>query len=332
MAAELPAAQLHDADGLAHALGPVLREICGGVLADIEWFRSQWQRGGAATGFSAWARPHAPPIPVMVKFPVSPGEYRWTLALGQTPLERWDERRELSTPRVVASGQELGGYDLAWIVMERFEGSPLAAHVDEIGLRAILAATLDFHARAARVAPVDACPVGPNWEWLVDHGRQLVRSGSTPEPQRWGEALRRVHKALPALVARWHRRGHDTWCHGDVHPGNAMRRAGMATDRGVLIDLAMVHAGHWIEDALYLERQFWGHAGYLHGLKPVSELARLRREHGLDAQGDYAELANVRRVLAAAAAPAMLDREGNPKYLHAALEHIEKLLPQVTHA
>src|SRR2546421_544761 len=60
----------------------------------------------------------------------------------------------------------------------------------------------------------------------------------------------------------------------------------------VLIDLALVHSGHWMEDALYLERQFWGHEPLLHGVKPLPMLAKLRRERGLPTDDHYSELAN----------------------------------------
>jgi len=122
----------------------------------------------------------------------------------------------------------------------------------------------------------------------------------------------------------------DTWCHGDVHPGNVLRRG----EHGqlVLIDLGLVHPGHWIEDALYLERQYWGHEDWLGGVKPVSILGRLRREAGLPMDGDYGELANIRRVMMAACVPAVVDREGsNTKYLRHALDLIERLLPQIPH-
>lgn len=57
----------------------------------------------------------------------------------------------------------------------------------------------------------------------------------------------------------WESRPRDTWCHGDLHPGNAMRRDLGNGQRGrcVLLDLAFVHPGHWVEDAVYIERQFW---------------------------------------------------------------------------
>ena len=58
-------------------------------------------------------------------------------------------------------------------------------------------------------------------------------------------------------------------------------------------------------------------------------LAKARRAAGLDCSDDYGRLANVRRVLMAATSPAFLKREGHPAYLAAALEVIERLLPQV---
>jgi hypothetical protein len=43
----------------------------------------------------------------------------------------------------------------------------------------------------------------------------------------------------------------------------------------------------------------------------------------------YPQLANIRRVLMASCAPAMMEREGDKAYLHAALEVLERFLPQV---
>ena len=98
----------------------------------------------------------------------------------------------------------------------------------------------------------------------------------------------------------------------------------------VLIDLALVHPGHWVEDGVYLERQFWGHMDALHGVKPVSQLAKCRKKLGLSTEGEFQTLANVRRVLTAACVPVFLGREGNPAYVHAGLELLERLLPQLT--
>lgn len=290
----------------------------------------------------------------------------------------------MPVPRVVACGTEVGGYDLAWVVVERLSGSPLGGHgchLVEQDVRDMLEAVVEFQSRAVAAHPVDAkagrAVKEPDWEALIARGREEARDHVIADAPQWSEALRQVGRALPGLLNTWHARPINTWCHGDVHPGNAMRRSkengtptmpggenGFAigggapfgasgTDDGenvagvgeggaggcVLIDMALVHPGHWLEDALYLERQFWGHEQFLHGIKPVSELARLRRERGMGGggsgggaaeDGDYAHLACVRRVLAAACAPALIEREGNPKYLHAALEVVEKFLPMAT--
>ena len=47
--------------------------------------------------------------------------------------------------------------------------------------------------------------------------------------------------------------------------------------RCVLIDLALVGPGCWIEDALYLERLFWGQEDQLFGMDPLGTLASTRQ-------------------------------------------------------
>lgn len=321
-----PGADAHD---LAVLLDPVLHHAAGGRLGPIEWFRSAFQRGGAATGFSSWRSDDGATVGVIVKFPIGPVEQRWTAALGACEPAAWGERwaRALPTPRVLATGCELGGYDLAWVVAERLAAPMVAAAPDEAGVTGLLRAAADFQALAMKAEPLGPRPPRPDWERSIARSRELAKAGGIPEPQRWNESLKKVQRALPLLIARWEARPMNAWCHGDLHPGNALRRHG--EDEGwVLIDLALVHTGHWIEDALYLERQFWGREKNLCGVKPVPTLARLRRERGLAADDDYGTLAMVRRVLTAACAPALLDREGNPSYLHAALETIDRCLPQ----
>ena len=108
-----PVADTHD---LAVSLAPVLQQQCQGRLGAIEWFRAPWQRGGAATGFSTWEMDDGRRVGVLVKLPVGPVEYRWTAALGAVPEGKWasEECLRFPTPRVLACGQELNGYDLAW--------------------------------------------------------------------------------------------------------------------------------------------------------------------------------------------------------------------------
>lgn len=306
-----------DAD-LAVELAPMLRESCEGKLGEIQWFRSPWQRGGAATGYSTWTH-SGKTTDVVVKLPVGYTEFFWTTKLSAPGG---------STPAVIASGEHLGAYDLAWLVIERVQGKTLGHDIEEQRVLSLLSAACDVHARARAIKyPTDADrPSAPNWDRLIGRAREAVRDNHVPHEHRWSEGLKRVHKSLDHLVSEWQLREIDTWCHGDLHPGNAIVETDGA-GRLVLIDLALVHAGHWVEDAVYLERQYWGHADFLHGVKPVSALARLRRERGLSTGDEYARIADVRRLLMAACVPAMLGREGGPAYVDAALTILERLCP-----
>jgi aminoglycoside phosphotransferase (APT) family kinase protein len=322
-----------DTHGLALALDPVLHAECRGRLGPIQWFRSAWQRGGSETGASTWRGDDGTTIEAIVKLPVGSRELTWSRRLSEAVT---GAGRRAPTPRVLASGGELGGYDLAWLVIERVAGKPVAASLNEAAVHAMLEAVADFHDAAGRAAAVETPPKSPDWDRLLEKARQNAREGAIPEGQRWNDAIRKVQRSLLRLRAEWESRAINAWCHGDVHPGNALRPCDSAdpavAGRCTLIDLALVHPGHWVEDALYLERQFWGHGDLLCGVKPVSVLARLRRERGLSTNDQYAEVANVRRVLMAACAPAVTEVEGcNAKYLHSALEQIERFLPMVVH-
>ncbi len=328
-----PVPHAADSHSLGPSLAPLLSEACGGRLSEIEWFRSAWQHGGASTGFATWRFDHGPPVPVMVKLPVGAIEYRWTVSLGGPGTTD----PEPPTPRVLASGEVLGGYDLAWLVVERLDGQPLSQCLSEQSVLDLLHAAADFHDAAQSARPVDGTPPSHDWEGLIAKARELTRKGSISEHQHWNDLLKKVQKALPVLLRKWGSRRIHTWCHGDLHPGNALRRLSPASEAArarhgcVLVDLALVHAGHWIEDAVYLERLYWGKPEHLHGVKPVSILARLRRERGLAGDDGYAELAVVRRVLMAACVPAYAEKEGHHKYTHAALELLEHALPQAAH-
>ncbi len=331
-------------ESLGVSLGPALREHCRGHLGPIEWFHNGWQHSGAATGFASWRTGQGQSCDVLVKLPVGPFELDWTTKLAGLADESvqgtqvWDlpESRALATPRVMAAGRTLGNYDLAWIIVERLAGRTLADEHSERSVRDLLHAAADFHACALRVRPLDENPAPHDWVHLIDRARHAARDAGIPDSQRWNELIHKVQKILPSLITRWDRRRINVWCHGDLHPGNALRRAephvGAAAQRGgaVLIDLALVHPGHWVEDALYLERLYWGRPDLLCGIKPVSFLAQVRREAGLSTDDGYVELAQVRRVLMAACVPAFLEHEGHPRYQKAALEQLEKALPQVS--
>jgi hypothetical protein len=324
-----------DYSSLAAALEPSLIAACDGDLSNIEWFRSTWQSGGAATARAKFSLTDGRIADVIVKLPVGPAEYRWTTGMEglDAPEGPHCELEHGCTPRVFAAGTELGGYDLAWLVVERLAGQPLSHHTDHEGVHDLMAAAVDWYARAATLRSIaGAEPPRRDWSEPLHRAREALKSATIADHHRWVDAVKHVQKALPRLTQLWESRPINTWCHGDLHPGNVMRRAGMGDGHGrcVLIDLAMVHAGHWVEDAVYLERLYWGRPDLLHGVKPVSAVARLLKDRGLFGGEDYALLANVRRVLMGACAPAYLEKEGNAKYLHSALEHVERLLPLVT--
>lgn len=317
-----------DPHALGESLGPALREECEGRLGSIEWFRSSWQHGGAATGLAEWSDGSGT-TPAIVKLPVPALEHRWTVLMG--------DGAHGPTPRVLAHGDMIGERRVDWLVLERLPGAPLSANLDEQAVLDLVRTAAVFQQQAAARRAVDEAPKDKDWHALVDRARTVVRMHGIPEEQRWNDALRLVQKSLDSLVARWRARPIDAWCHGDLHPGNALRRAPSDVpdaSPAVLIDLALVHSGHWVEDAVYLERLYWARPALLHGVKPVSALAKARRELGLPTDepgGAYVEIANLRRVLMASVVPAFLEREGHPAYTHAALEVLERVLPQVIH-
>lgn len=334
-----------DAGGLAHALEPVIRAQCeamsGARLSALSWFRADWQRGGASTAYAVATLPTGEAREVVVKMPVGPTEHKVTVALGAL---------DAPTPRLIAHGAELAGYDLAWLVMERIPGQPLTTALHREVFAELCAAAAGFQKHILDSFPMTGeagarlttAPADPDWPALIDRARHAVKDSHIPEASKWNDALKHTQKALPSILAAWQARPINAWRHGDLHAGNAMRRP-VASPWGpaccVLLDFAEVQPGHWVEDAVYLERMHWGaviphgHDGSgkpaLEGVKTVSLLAKARKALGLQTDGDYGALANVRRVLAAATVPAFLDREGTKAHLHAALETLERLLPIV---
>ena len=325
-----------EVESLGVHLGPALHEACGDRLGEIEWFRSAWQRSGAATGRTWWRLPSGDVIPAIAKVPVGYLEWRWTTELGAADPMRWDAPDEPlpPVPRVLASGYELGGYDIAWLVVERVAGTTLRDALGHGSLTRLFKAVAMFHAMSTGIRPING--VGKrsqtNWAKLLTRARESCVDNAMEDQKRWLRAIDATCEALPVLTELWDNRRIDTWCHGDVHPGNAMFRSidgGETAGPCVLIDLGMIHAGHWVEDALYMERLHWGRPEMLCGIHPEAMLASTRREYGLAVEPDDAVIADVRRILMGATSPAFLEQEGSPAYLHAALEHVEALLPRV---
>ncbi len=328
--------QPEDGAALAVFLEPALREACGGRLSKVEWFRSSWQAGGAGTGYATFTDDEGGEHQAVVKLPVGPVEHDWTTALGAISPERPCAAAACGpTPMVFAAGRSLGGYDLAWIVMERFAGSPLSQELNKQTVCELLETAVEWYCCARERREVTSADARPerDWELLLSKAREVAREGGIADAQHWNKLVHHVQKALPRLLSVWASRRVETWCHGDLHPGNAMWRSNGSGEgrRCVLIDLSLVHAGNWVEDAVYLERLFWGQKDRLDGVKPVARMAKALKERGLHPEReDYALLANVRRLLMAACVPTALAREGHPRYVGAALETLERLLPLLT--
>lgn len=334
-----------DGQALASTLDPELHKACHGRLGAISWFRATWQHGGAGTGFSSWSLPDRTcghrEIPCVVKMPIGYSEYFWTKRLGLVHPDEWDEPRALAlpTPRVLAAGFELGGYDLAWVVMERFENPPLAMEKTESSMWEMFETAAEFHAAAILEKPIDMTQLEPpkDWAGLVSKGLVAIRENEVQDGDEWIKALERVQGCIDELVKQWVGREIDTWCHHDLHPHNAMRRVMDKIEGPVgsnlhghcaLIDLALVSPGSWIEDALYMERLFWGREEQLCNIDPLTTLGATRQAIGLPASDEAFELADVRRVLMAASSPAFLRTENDQTYLKAALSVLERLLPR----
>jgi len=97
----------------------------------------------------------------------------------------------------------------------------------------------------------------------------------------------------------------------------------------MLIDLAEVRAGHWLEDAVYLERLYWTRPERIAASPPVKLIGKKRAERGLRNDENAARLADIRRVLLAGSAPAFLRTEGNPVVLKATLDVLEETVQRL---
>jgi aminoglycoside phosphotransferase (APT) family kinase protein len=300
-----------DARSLAASLAPVLAQACDGRLGEITWFKADWQRGGAATGASLWRLDDEPaPRPVIVKLPVVQRELLWSRRL-QT------SEPDAVVPRLYASDQTLAGYDLAWIVIERLEHGPLGMHWHDDHVPRMAEACAKFHAAAA-MFEIDQPPRIEDWDILLAEAGENARVNNIPKRTEWAAAIKNLRQHLAPLASEWEQRT-TQWLHGDLHLANAMSRENIEHGPVCLIDLAEVHAGHWVEDAVYLERQLWARADRLKAHKPVKEIAAARRRLGLPVENEYPRLAMIRRALLAGTAPRFMKSEGHPVYLDACL-------------
>ncbi len=306
-----------DQRALASSLEPALHKVLHGKLKPIHWFKADWQRGGAATGKSVY-EDESGTHQVVIKLPIGPQELIWTRRLQESS-------EELVVPRLFASGSELGGYDLAWLVMECLPTGPLALRWHENHVQRIAAAAAKFYASAAAFK-VNQDPKREPWEQLISDAQKSVKVNHIADHKRWAAALKTLKRRSQPLVEQWRARRADQWLHGDLHMANAMTRGEFTKGSVVLIDLAEVHVGHWLEDAVYLERQFWAIPERMKQARPVRAIATARRRLGLEVETQFGQLAMVRRALLAGSAPAFMKSEGPPRYLAACLIRLESAL------
>jgi hypothetical protein len=309
---------LGDSRSLASSLEPVLSQACAGRLSPVTWFRADWQRGGAATG-TATIETGGAAAEVVVKLPVVPRELAWVERL-QDPADP-----DPVVPRLYASGRELGGYDLAWMVIERFPFGPLGGHWHDGHVARVAEAAARFHAAAARF-DCDQPARREDWEAQLRAASQNLRLNAVPRRQEWQTALKALHGKLDRLLEHWEARDARQWLHGDLHLANAMSRVSLESGPVCLIDFGEVRAGHWVEDAVYLERQLWPRPERLRPLSPVKAIAAARKRLGLPADPDYPRLAAIRRALLAATAPAYMRSEGDPRHLDSCLDWLQRAL------
>jgi hypothetical protein len=322
-----------DLRSLAASLAPVIRVECEGRLGEITWFKTDWQRGGAATGKSTYTLDSGQQIPVVLKVPVVQRELQWTERLQNGDFTRWRIQHPNGdslpvVPRLFACGETLGGYDLAWIVVEHFPHGPLGLHWHENHVPRMTAAAAQFHAATANY-PVDQVPTSEPWRDMLEEAAHSIKINTLPHEQRWIAALRTLRHRAATYIKQWNGRSEDQWLHGDLHLANAMSRTSETEGPVCLIDMAEVHAGHWVEDAIYLERQLWARPERLKVHKPVKSLALARKSLGLPVDSDYPRLAMIRRALLAGTAPKFIKSEGHPAYLEACLGWLEIALNEL---
>jgi len=308
---------------LAASLIPLVVDGCEGRIEQIVWFKTDWQRGGAATAKALWRRDDGGRDAVVLKLPVVQRELEWMQRLQHRP--DGDTVLEAVVPRLFAGSQSLGGYDLAWMVIEQLPHGPLGLRWHDEHIRRLTMAAARFHFAVSR-HPVDQVPTAEPWMQEFVDAAESAKVNQINHRQRWNMALKSLRHRGEQLVHEWNERDEDQWCHGDLHLANAMCREEGETCPVCLIDLADVHAGHWVEDAVYLERQLWGRPDRLKAQKPVKELASARKQLGLTVDPEYPRLAMIRRAFLAGTAPKFIKSEGHPVYLDACLEKLEAAL------
>jgi len=177
--------------------------------------------------------------------------------------------------------------------------------------------------------PVDVSSRMESWEELVKQAQDSVRVNTVADGTKWKSTLKGLRHQLKPLVEEWRARPVEEWIHGDLHFANAMMRSNEPDSPVVLIDLAEVRPGHWIEDAIFLERQLWARPERMKKYKPVKAIAKARKALGLTVEKHYPRLAMIKRALLAGTAPAFIRSEGQPEHFAACLTWLERALDEL---
>ncbi len=308
-----------DSRSLAASLLPHLLHACDDRLHDVIWFKADWQRGGAATGRGHWIEPDGSSIEVIIKVPVRPRELTW--------LQRLQESASAPVvPLLLAGGTTLGGYDLAWIVIERIPFGPLGMRWHKDHIRRTSEAAARFTRESAAWPIVRSDVRQEDWADMIRRSRESIRINEPSDQPSWSNGLKTLAHGIDDLVDRWRDRATNHWIHGDLHLANALSRQAMQSGPVTLIDLAEVRPGHWLEDAVFLERQLWAMPDRLVSSKPVKAMATARRSIGLPVEKNWQDLAMIRRALLAGTAPFFMRSEGHPRFFKACLRELERSL------
>lgn len=299
--------------GFGTLLEPVLRRACDDRLSSVTWFRTDWQRGGAATGYATYHADDGKQHHVVVKLPVPPCERHWLVNL--QPFDH-------AVPRIYAHGDALNGYDLAWVVMERLNHGPLGSAWGGKEFDLLTDAAGRFYAAAAEF-PLKGQRRDVDWQAVLDRARRAAREQTLPDAHRWSSALKKAHRKLKRWLTIWHDRHANDWCHGDLHLGNALTRTPAPHGPALLIDFAHTRVGHWVEDAVYFEHLYWGRRDRLAGRKLCKMVGQMRKTLGLTVDADWPRLAQVKRTLLAMSTPIQLHHGNDPAHLRAALAVLE---------
>ncbi|MEL6743766.1 MAG: aminoglycoside phosphotransferase family protein, partial [Planctomycetota bacterium] len=249
-------------------------------FTDLVPFRTVWQHGGAAT---AWVKCVETQRDGMVKLPVKAWERRWHRRIRES-------RDPDLAPDLFAIGDTIGNVDFAWIVMERIRGNPLHQVPDAHSVEQACEAFARFQ-KASRPFAVQRRPAPAGWLKQIEQTRKSLQALPQDLAVSWRDALDALAKYHDEAIAAWRYRPIKGWVHGDAHLGNILRTE---QDEVHLIDFAEVRAGHWVEDAIALERPLWQRPELLSNMDPVDMMAGYRRQLGLPVRAEDGRLAAIR--------------------------------------